>query len=444
MRFAGANSSTAALAAAVGLTGALAAATPSLAQDCPGNPDAIGTSRVLVIDPAEFPHVGTMQYPQTLPLEDHEVVLTFDDGPLPPNSNKILDILAAQCVRATYFLVGEMAHAYPETVRRIHEDGHTIGTHSQTHPINIRRLPDERVREEIEQGIASVSTALGDPTAVAPFFRIPGLERSDILDQELDAHSLVTFSADIVADDWHRHITPAEIIARGMRRLEAKGRGILLLHDIHPWTVAALPGLLKELKEHGYRIVQVVPAGPGMPATAIAGLTELRVAWTLAQQESMDEGSGAPIWPKLDDGLQPERVALPAPDAEAFEVSYPLAPATSKAEVASADESTAALPSGVTAWPDEQAAAAPISDAELPAPSVQDIGWPVQQQRRAVEPRLALRPSLAATGSVEHSRHRHAHFDAHNKPHRHARAPAAAGQHAGLTATLAALFTPAK
>src|ERR1700726_1796544 len=105
MGFAGTISSTAALAAAVGLTGALAAATPSLAQDCPGNPDAIGTSRVLVIDPAEYSRVGMMQYPQTLPLEDHEVVLTFDDGPLPPHSNKILDILAAQCVKATYFLI---------------------------------------------------------------------------------------------------------------------------------------------------------------------------------------------------------------------------------------------------------------------------------------------------------------------------------------------------
>ena len=64
------------------------------ASDCPGNPDAIGTSRTLVVDPREHPRIGTMQYPETLPLKDHEVVLTFDDGPLPPHSLQILDILA--------------------------------------------------------------------------------------------------------------------------------------------------------------------------------------------------------------------------------------------------------------------------------------------------------------------------------------------------------------
>src|ERR1700722_17246540 len=71
---------------------------PASAADCPGHPDALGTSRTLVVDPREHPRIGTMQYPETLPLADHEVVLTFDDGPLPRNSNKVLEILAAECV----------------------------------------------------------------------------------------------------------------------------------------------------------------------------------------------------------------------------------------------------------------------------------------------------------------------------------------------------------
>src|SRR5277367_2025505 len=79
------------------------------AADCPGHPDAIGMSRTLVIDPREHPRIGTMQYPETLPLRDHEVVLTFDDGPLPRNSNQILQILADNCVKATFFTVGQMA-----------------------------------------------------------------------------------------------------------------------------------------------------------------------------------------------------------------------------------------------------------------------------------------------------------------------------------------------
>src|SRR5258708_39582189 len=75
----------------------------ALAADCPGHPDAIGTSRTLVVDPREHRLVGTMQYRETLPLADHEVELTFDDGPLPHNSNPILENLASQRGKATFF-----------------------------------------------------------------------------------------------------------------------------------------------------------------------------------------------------------------------------------------------------------------------------------------------------------------------------------------------------
>ena len=105
------------------------------AQDCLGSPDALGTSRVLAIDPREYPRVGAMDRAVALPLTDKEVVLTFDDGPVPRYTNQILDILAAQCVKATFFLVGEMARAHSSTARRIFAEGHTIGTHSEDHPL---------------------------------------------------------------------------------------------------------------------------------------------------------------------------------------------------------------------------------------------------------------------------------------------------------------------
>jgi len=188
-------------------------------------------------------------------------VITFDDGPLPPYTNIILDTLASQCVKATYFLVGQMAHAYPSVVRRIYNEGHTIGTHSQDHPLAFQRLSLQRVEYEVDDGIASVDSAIGDAKAVAPFFRIPGLGRSKTADDFLASQSLVTWSADVVADDWFRHISAQTIVQRALQRLEAKGRGILLLHDIHPATAMALPTLLKELKAHGFHVVQVVPAG---------------------------------------------------------------------------------------------------------------------------------------------------------------------------------------
>jgi peptidoglycan/xylan/chitin deacetylase (PgdA/CDA1 family) len=232
------------------------------AANCPGHPDALGTSRVLAIDPAQYRRIGHMQYSDSLPLADKEVILTFDDGPILPYSNQILDILASQCVKATYFLVGEMARAFPATVRRIYEEGHTIGTHSEHHPIRFGQLPVERMRREIDRGISDVSAALGDPKYLAPFFRIPGLARSRLVESELAARGLSVFSSDSDADDWHHRISGQQIIALAMQRLEARGKGILLLHDIHPATVAALPGLLKALKNNGFRIVQVVPNAP--------------------------------------------------------------------------------------------------------------------------------------------------------------------------------------
>ncbi len=91
---------------------------PLLASECPSNPDALGTSRAIAVSPTEYPRVGSMQYAQTVSLDDHEVVLTFDDGPLSPYTSRVLDILKAQCVQATFFIIGQMADSYPYLVRR--------------------------------------------------------------------------------------------------------------------------------------------------------------------------------------------------------------------------------------------------------------------------------------------------------------------------------------
>jgi peptidoglycan-N-acetylglucosamine deacetylase len=245
----------------------LASAAPAWAQQC-ANQDALGTSRDLAISPDQFKQIGTLQYKATLPLNDHEVVLTFDDGPLPPYTNIILDILKSQCVRANYFLIGKMSNAFPYLVRRIYNDGHTVGTHTLDHPLNLQRLPLSKMEHEIDGGIAAVEQAMGEPKAVAPFFRIPGLEHSQALDTYLASRALVTWSTDILADDWVRNITPDEIVERAMKRLAAKGKGILLLHDIHPATAMALPSLLRALKQQGYHVVHVVPRDE-MPKSVI-------------------------------------------------------------------------------------------------------------------------------------------------------------------------------
>jgi len=256
------------LAALAILTGpALFGAMSARAGDCPGNPDALGTSRTIVVDPKKHPRIGTMQYGETLPLEDHEVVLTFDDGPLPAHTNTVLDILAAQCVKATFFMVGRMAKEFPQDVRRVYDAGHTIGTHSESHPFHFGDLPPERMAAEIDDGIAHVGGALADPSQLAPFFRIPGLRRGDLLEAELSKRGIMTWSADFPADDWRR-ISSSQVVHYAISRLETKGKGVLLLHDIQARTQAALPVILRQLKERGYRVVHVVAATPDRPKTA--------------------------------------------------------------------------------------------------------------------------------------------------------------------------------
>jgi peptidoglycan-N-acetylglucosamine deacetylase len=328
------------------------AVTAARAAECPGNPDAIGTSRTIAVDPAEHPRVGTMQYSETLPLANKEVVLTFDDGPVPRYSKVVLATLAAECVKATYFLVGHMAQVYPETVREMLAGGHTLGTHSQNHPLSFEKMPIERAQVEVEQGIANVGAALGDPQAVAPFFRIPGLLRAERVETYLASRSIMVWSSDVVGDDWKR-IAPAEIVRRVMERLEVKGKGIILLHDIHPNTAAALPDLLRELKAHGYRIVHVVPASPSVPKTA----TEPQ-QWVL-------HAPGTPrIWPRgravntagLADLMTPDGADAPT-----------LASARGLRLEAEPAHLTAGLDSRSSAWPTAQPAVASGAIA-LPAP----------------------------------------------------------------------------
>ncbi|MSP46550.1 MAG: polysaccharide deacetylase family protein [Xanthobacteraceae bacterium] len=134
----------------IGLILSAMAAAKARAADCPGNPNALGTSRVMTIDPQKLPRIGTVQYTRSLPLEDKEVVLTFADGPMPPYTNRVLDVLAEHCVKANYFIIGRMARGYPELLETIHAGGHIIGSHSQNHPLAFERMPLGAVQEEIE------------------------------------------------------------------------------------------------------------------------------------------------------------------------------------------------------------------------------------------------------------------------------------------------------
>lgn len=230
-------------------------------RSCP--PDALGVSRVLTVDPGEHHRIGSIQYLETLPLANHEVVLTFDDGPQ-ANTSRVLDALAAECVKATFFVIGNNARRSPQLIRREHDEGHSVGSHSQTHPLHIPRLPADAAQREIADGFASVDAALGASRRAAPFFRFPALNRTQALESYAASRRVMVWSADIYADDW-LSIAPSEIARRPLERLELAGKGIVLFHDIHARTAAAMPEFLRGLKRRGFRVVHVVAASAGGP-----------------------------------------------------------------------------------------------------------------------------------------------------------------------------------
>jgi peptidoglycan/xylan/chitin deacetylase (PgdA/CDA1 family) len=234
------------------------------AADCPRK-GTLGTSRILRVDAATTPRVGLKNFPQTLPLRDHEVVLTFDDGPWPPTTPRVLAALAHECVLATFFLIGKPASEHPDLVRRIAAEGHTIGHHTWLHRSLMQIKPSETT-EEIDHGIAAVEMALhgvATTTPSTPFFRFPGFETTPATLDFLQSRGIVVFGADLWASDWDP-MTPKQELRLLIDRLKIARKGIILLHDPKAHTAAMLPDFLRYLRDNDYHVVDLVPAAPGV------------------------------------------------------------------------------------------------------------------------------------------------------------------------------------
>ena len=276
--------SVAAAAALVFAAGAARAAEPG----CPGDPLApLKTPTVqLEVQPRTeggAASYGGMQYRRTPGLGPRDIALTIDDGPNPQVTPKVLDVLARHCLKVTYFLVGWYADAYPDLVRREADDGHVIGTHTFSHPDNLRRLSAEAAEQEIAKGFAAAEGALASGTPaekaqLAPFFRFPGLNDSPVLSAWLAQRKIAVVGADFGGDDW-KAISPASIERRAMREGADTHGGILILHDSHMRTAEALDDLITSFEQQGYRFVQLVPApGAAQPVALMAAADPAPVA----------------------------------------------------------------------------------------------------------------------------------------------------------------------
>jgi peptidoglycan/xylan/chitin deacetylase (PgdA/CDA1 family) len=246
------------------------AATP-LADDrsCAGNPNALGVSRVVEVDTTGGPGFGGEHFKGMDFLRPGEVVLTFDDGPWPNNTPKVLAALARHCTKAIFFPIGLHATYDPDLLKQVAAAGHTVGSHTWCHQ-NLsktkgRCLINGKVqgveytfKDEIEKGISAVSWSLGGP--IAPFFRFPGLQQPPESLAYLGSRNVAVFSTDLDSFDFKMR-RPEQVRQSVMAKLKKHGKGIILMHDFQHVTADSIAQILDDLKAGGYKVVQMRPHG---------------------------------------------------------------------------------------------------------------------------------------------------------------------------------------
>jgi len=233
---------------------------PTAAKANCANPNALGVSRVVQIDTTGGPGFGFEHFKQLDFLRDKEVVLTFDDGPWPVNTPSVLKTLAEECTKAIFFPIGKHATYYPEILKHVAAEGHTIGSHTWSHAnLNDKKMTDEQRKEEIEKGFSAVKWALG--TAPSPLFRFPALQHPPTMVTYLGERNISIWSCDLDSFDF-KASKPEKIVDTVMHKLDKNGKGIILMHDFQKHTGEALPELMKRLKAGGYKVVQVKAKAP--------------------------------------------------------------------------------------------------------------------------------------------------------------------------------------
>jgi peptidoglycan/xylan/chitin deacetylase (PgdA/CDA1 family) len=244
------------LACAVIASASIAASGAALAQKTTcANPDAIGLARTIEVDTTGGPGFGFEHFRQHDFLRNKEVVLTFDDGPWPDNTPRVLEALANHCTKALFFPIGKHASYYPEILKKVAEGGHSIGSHTWSHvDLSKKGMTVDDAKAEIEKGVSAVKAAVGGPTA--PFFRFPALRHPPELVTYMGERNIGIWSTDMDSFDFTMR-TPEKVIKAIMTKLEKHGKGIVLMHDFQKHTAEAVPELLKQLKAGGYKIVHV-------------------------------------------------------------------------------------------------------------------------------------------------------------------------------------------
>src|SRR6266480_2375944 len=179
------------------------------------------------------------------------IAMTFDDGPSAMLTPKLLDLLAAHHIKATFFVIGENVAEHPEIVARAAREGHEIGNHSWSHP-NFGKMSQENVRSQLQRTDDSIKNATGKrPTLLRPpYGSITEREKRWIHDEF--GYEIILWDVDPL--DWKR---PGPAVVRNRILKETRPGSIVLSHDIHPGTIEAMPSTLDELEAKGFKFVTV-------------------------------------------------------------------------------------------------------------------------------------------------------------------------------------------
>lgn len=341
---------------------------------CPGNPDAIGISRIIKVDTRGGFYVGATYHTKMPTLQPKEVILTFDDGPYPSRTDRVLAALKHECTKATFFMIGQMAHAFPAEARKVAEAGMTIGYHTMTHSYKLAKGPLPESQLEISNGWKAVDQAVYGKSGDKPmthFFRYPGLFNNRQVDQWFNSLNMGVFAIDAEGHDWIRgHLTAAEapaVMNEALHQLQRNNGGILLLHDIKESSSNAIGPLLVELKKEGFKIVHVEPL-IAPPPIATGPVTAGKI-----------DTSPAPMHDRTVEGFDPAhqlaqeklgKVAHPL-NAPPPLPAYQKSPATPRATPVVANPDPQSTQSIHTVQPGDTAAA----PAAAPPAEHQDDGW---------------------------------------------------------------------
>jgi peptidoglycan/xylan/chitin deacetylase (PgdA/CDA1 family) len=261
-------------------------------EACASDPGRLGLSRIVEIDTQGGAVIGGSQPGSTHFLNPGEVVLTFDDGPIKAYTRAVLKALAEQCTKATFFMVGRMAVADPEMVREVAKAGHTIGSHTWSHK-NLRPATLVSARREIESAISAISKAKGAP--IAPLFRFPYLSSNKQIDAYLKSRNIGSVWIDLDSRDY-RTRDPKAVEQRIISQLATLKKGIILMHDIQPATAKMLPSLLRELHDHGFKVVHMVPKAPVATIAAFDDAAEKAIAAKVAARSANPLAPRSMVW----------------------------------------------------------------------------------------------------------------------------------------------------